>query len=138
MKVDWLTVGRDVLMILVLLFLMVAGLARLTGGLDLNAAFGAGFIAMTIGFLASGCLSPKARFSHLPFVAIGVWLLGSVLNAFTRGFPIEAVWQMGLQSVLPVLCSMLLGGALSLAIVKTPESAVLAGGSAGDSNSSQS
>jgi hypothetical protein len=90
MKVDWLTVTRDVL-----------------------------------------------RFSHLPFVAVGVWLLGTILNTITRGFPIEAVWQMGLRSVLPVLGSMLLGGALSLAIVKTPESGVSAGGSAGDSNSSQ-
>jgi hypothetical protein len=137
MKVDWLTVTRDVLLILVVLFLIVAGLAYAVGGLDLNAAFGAGFLAMTIGFLASGCLSPKARFSHLPFVAVGVWLLGTILNTITRGFPIEAVWQMGLRSVLPVLGSMLLGGALSLAIVKTPESGVSAGGSAGDSNSSQ-
>lgn len=137
MKVDWLTLGRDVLMILVLLFLLVVGLARATGGLDLNAAFGAGFVAMTIGFAVSGCLSPKARFKHLPFVAAGVWLLGTLLNTLTRGFPIEAVWQMGLQSVLPVFGSMLLGGALSLAIVKTPESGVPAGGSAGDSNSSQ-
>jgi hypothetical protein len=133
MKVDWLTLGRDVLLILVLLFLVVAGLARLTGGLDLNAAFGTGFLAMTIGFGISACLSPKARFSHLPFVAVGVWLLGTILNATTRGFPIETVWQMGLQSVLPVLGSMLLGGALSLAIVKTPASGV----PAGDSNSSQ-
>jgi len=137
MKVDWLTVARDVLLILVLLFLIVVGLARAVGGLDLNAAFWVSFLAMTIGFVVTGCLSPKARFSHLPFVAVGVWLLGTVLNAITRGFPIEAVWQMGLQSVLPVLGSMLMGGVLSLAIVKTPESGVPAGGSAGGSNSSE-
>ncbi len=133
MKVDWLTVGRDVLLILVLVFLLVTGLVRVMDGLDLNVAFGVVFLALTIGFGISGCLSPKARFSHLPVVAVGVWLVGTLLNATTRGFPIEIVWQMGLQSVLPVLGSMLLGGALSLAVVKTPA----AGVPAGDSNSSQ-
>jgi hypothetical protein len=137
MKLDWFKVVRDVLMVLVLLFVLVAGAARAMDGLPLNLAFGASFIAMTLGFALSGCLSPSSRLSHLLVVALGVWVIGTLLNLVTRGFPIEAVWRLGLQSSLPVAGSVLLGGALSLIVVKTPEGGAAVGGSQGDSSSPQ-
>jgi len=137
MRVDWLTVARDILGVLVLLFIVVMGGVYAAGGLSLNTAFGLGFVAMASGFCVSGCLSPSSRFKHLPAVALGVWAVGTLLNTITRGFPIEAVWQMGLQSSLPVAGAMLLGGAISLAIVRTPEPQAADAESPADSSSSQ-
>ena len=137
MKFNRRIVARDVLLVLVILFVAVQVAARAVGGLDLGAAVGVCFLALTAGFCLAGCLSPKARFSHLGAVAVGVWLLANLLNTITRGFPLESSWMLALGSLPPVAGAMLLGGAISLAVVRTPALEEPVQDSPADSSSSQ-
>ena len=137
MKFDRRIVARDVLLVLVILFVAFRAAVRALGGLDLAAAVATCFLALTAGFCLAGCLSPRARFSHLGAVAVGVWLLANLLNTITRGFPVESAWMLALGSLPPVAGSMLLGGALSLAVVRTPALEGPVRDSPGDSSSSQ-
>ena len=130
-------VARDVLLVLVILFVAVQVAARALGGLDLGTALAVCFLGLTAGFCLAGCLSPRERFSHLGAVAVGVWLLANLLNSITRGFPMESAWMLALGSLLPVAGAMLLGGAISLAVVRTPALEEPVQESPADSSSSQ-
>lgn len=136
MKIEWQAAARDALIILVLVFVGVQGTARFVEKLDVTIAVTACFVAMAAGFCLAGCLSPRTRFKHLPVVAVIVWLLGTVLNSVSRSFPVESWGKLAAGAVLPVAAAMLVGGALSLAIVRTPEDQP-AQESRGDSSSSQ-
>lgn len=130
-------VARDVLLVLVILSVAVQVAARAFQGLDLGSAVTVCFVGLAAGFCLVGCLSPKERFSHLGVVAVGVWLLANLLNSITRGFPVESTWMLALGSVLPVAGAALLGGAISLAVVRTPALEEPAPDSPGDSSSSK-
>ena len=120
MNVDWLRVARDVTMILLVLFALVVAAAMAVGGLRITGALVASFLALTAGFCVSGCLTPRGRFSHLAVVAVGVWLLGTVLNSSIRSIPTDSWAMLAVGALLPVAGAMLLGGAISLAIVPSP------------------
>jgi hypothetical protein len=137
MKVDWRTAARDVLLILVIVFVAVQGTVGLVEQVDLQIALTACFAAMVVGFCVAGCLTPRARFTHLSVVAVGVWLLGTLVNSFTRDVPVQSWAKLAAGALLPVAGAMLLGGAISMAIVRTPEAEQPAQESSGDSSSSQ-
>jgi hypothetical protein len=121
-RIDWFTVARDVLMILVLLFVVMAATVTVVEGISPAVFITIVFLCLAAGFCVVGCLKPEGRFAHLALVAVGVWVLGALLNAATRGFPLEVWWKLGAAAVLPLAGAMLLGGAVSMAIVPTPES----------------
>lgn len=137
MKVDWRIAARDVLLILVIVFVAVQGTAKVVEQIDAQAILTACFAAMVAGFCAAGCLTPRRRFTHLAVVSVGVWLLGTAMNSFTRDIPVESWAKLAAGALLPVAGAMLLGGAISLAIVRTPEAGQSAEESSGDSSSSQ-
>ena len=118
MKIDWFIVARDVLMILVLLFVVMAGTMS-TVPITFSTAATLVFLCLTLGFCIAGCLKREGRFAHLAIVAVGVWLLASVVNSATRGVPTGAWLQLALGAVVPVAGAMLVGGALSLVFVKS-------------------
>ena len=117
MQIDWKTVLRDVLIVLVL-----AGLGRFVAaallGEDQDTIGIIGAIAtlfMVAGFCASGCLVPVRRFRHMTIVALGVWLAGPIVR-----FGAELSIALWIVAALPIFAAMGIGGAISLAIVPTP------------------
>ena len=74
---------------------------------------------MTAGFCVSGCLAKRARFKHLTLVAVGVWLIGTIVSAISAG----GFFVSSLGDVALVVAAMLLGGLVSLAIVRPPPAA---------------
>jgi hypothetical protein len=71
---------------------------------------------MTVGFCVSGCLAKQSRFKHLALVAVGVWLIGTILRVISPG----ESFVLSLAALVQVFVAMLLGGLVSLAIVKPP------------------
>jgi hypothetical protein len=119
MKIGWRTVLRDALAVLLLGFL-----GALVGGAlggEENAGFQAPsvIVLMAAGFCVSGCLVKGARFKHLVFVAIGVWLIGTITSAISAG----GAFVLSLGSVAQIFAAMLLGWLISLAVVRPPPSA---------------
>jgi hypothetical protein len=69
-------------------------------------------VLLTIGFVLSGCRSPRGkRWPHLAWVALGIWLV-SFLNVLFLGV---SLGQWIGSAVLMVIC-MLIGGGLSMFI----------------------
>lgn len=119
MRLDWFLVARDVMMILVLLFAVMAGAVSAVE-MTFPAATTVAFLALTVGFCTAGCLSPQGRFAHLAAVATGVWLLASIVNSATRGVPVDSWATLALGALVPIVGAMLLGGLISLAFVRSP------------------
>jgi hypothetical protein len=119
MKIDWRSVLRDVLGVLLLWFL--GGLVGRAIGGEANGGFQAVsvIVLMTAGFCVSGCLAKRARFKHLALVAVGVWLISTIVAASSAGGPF--VWSLGDFAL--IVAAMLLGGLISLAIVRPPPAA---------------
>ena len=112
MKIDWLVVLRDVLMVVVLGTLGTLAVSVFLIGSAQWTQYLAVFALLTAGFAISGSLKGDGRFKHLPLVALGVWcvnMLDSALRAPER-LPATA------YALVIVLAAMLVGGVLSLAI----------------------
>jgi hypothetical protein len=123
LKIDWLTVLRDILMVVVLGALGTLGISVFLIGSAQWTQYLAVFALLTIGFAISGALKGAGRFKHLPIVALGVWcvnMLDSAVRAPER-LPVTAAF------IAVVFVAMLAGGALSLA-VKRPGAAPAARG----------
>ena len=116
MKIDWRVVLRDALGVLLLGFLggLVGG--ALGGDSSRGIQPTSVIVMMTAGFCVSGCLAKQARFKHLALVATGVWLIGTIVSAISAGG--SFVWSLGNLAL--IVAAMLLGGLISLAIVKPP------------------
>jgi len=119
MKIDWIIVLRDALGVLLLGFF-----GRLVGGSTGGEASEAPhavyvIVLMTAGFCVSGCLAKRARFKHLVLVAVGVWLVGTIVSAFSTG----GLHILSLGGIALIAAAMLLGGLISLVIVKPPPAA---------------
>jgi hypothetical protein len=71
-------------------------------------------VLMTVGFCVSGCLVKQARFKHLALVAVGVWLIGTILKLISPGGSLV----LSLAALTQIFVAMLLGGLVSLAIVR--------------------
>ena len=119
MKIDWRSVLRDALGVLLLGFL--GGLIgdAISGDASRGIRTVSTIVLMTAGFCLSGCLAKRARFKHLALVAVGVWLIGTIVSAISAGGSL--VWSLGDLAL--VLVAMLLGGLISLAIVRPPPAA---------------
>ncbi len=119
MKIEWRTVLRDALAVLLLGFLGALVGGALGGDANQGLQAPSVIVLMTAGFCVSGCLVKRARFQHLALVAISVWLIGRIARAISAGeislFPLNDLMQ--------IFVAMLLGGLISLAIVRRPPSA---------------
>jgi hypothetical protein len=119
MKIDWRIVLRDALGVLLLGFLggLIGGAFDGDSGRGVQTTLA--IVTMTAGFCVSGCLAKQARFKHLALVAVGVWLIGTIVGLFSgegRSL-VLSLSDLGL-----IAAAMLLGGLISLAIVKPPPS----------------
>jgi len=114
MKIDWRTVLRNALAVLLLVFLggWVGG--AIGGDADGAIRTVLAVVMMTAGFCVSGCLAKQARFKHLSLVAAAVWLIGTIANVISSG----GSFIVSLGDLVLVAVAMLLGGLISLAIVK--------------------
>jgi hypothetical protein len=119
MKTDWRAVLRDALAVLLAGFLGGVIGRKIGGESNLGILMLFVVILMTAGFCVSGCLAKQARFRHLTLVAAGVWLISTIARAVSTGGTF--VWSM--TDVGLIVAAMLLGGLVSLAIVKTPPAA---------------
>jgi hypothetical protein len=119
MKIDWRAVLRDALGVLLLGFLggLLGGV--LGGGASGGVQAVSVIVLMTAGFCVSGCLAKRARFKHLALVALGVCLIGTIVSPFSAGD--SSVWLPGIFA--QIMAAMLLGGLISLAIVRPPPAA---------------
>jgi hypothetical protein len=119
MKIDWRSVLRDALGVLLLGFLgeWVVGAVGddPSGGILAVSAV----VLMAAGFCVSGCLVKQARFKHLTLVAVGAWLIGTSVNAISQG----GSFVPSLRVLVLVVVAMLLGGLVSFAIVRPPPAA---------------
>jgi hypothetical protein len=120
-KLDWLKVVRDVLLVLVLSYVVVQLTALASGGLTLSTGVAAVFLALVAGFFFAARQQREGRFAHLAACATGVWLLGSLLNSATRGIPVEYWGKLALGALITVGAAALLGGALSRAVAPAAE-----------------
>jgi hypothetical protein len=116
MKIDWRSVLRDALAVLLLGFLGGFIGAAIGGDASKGMRTASVLVTMTAGFCVSGCLAKQARFKHLALVAVGVWLIGTIVGAISTGG--SFVWSLGDLAL--VLVAMLLGGLISCAIVRPP------------------
>ncbi|MBV8466817.1 MAG: hypothetical protein JO218_12810 [Burkholderiales bacterium] len=116
------TVIRDVIIVMALTFLsgFVIGFSISFAHLNVDQAKFMMMISISnivfsiVGYFISGCLTPQARWTHLTYVAIGVWL-ASLCNL---AFGVTVVqWLLGL----PVsFVAMAVGGSMSAIIVRAP------------------
>jgi hypothetical protein len=116
MKIDWRTVLRDALGVLLLGSLGGWAGGVLSGDPNGDVPTVSAVVLMTVGFCVSGCLAKQARFKHLALVAVGVWLIGTILRVISPG----ESFVLSLAALVQVFVAMLLGGLVSLAIVKPP------------------
>jgi hypothetical protein len=119
MKIEWRTVLRDALGVLLLGFLGALVGGALGGEANVSFQAPSAIVLMAAGFCVSGCLVKRARFKHLVLVAIGVWLIGTISSAISAGEPPV----LSLASVVQIFTAMLLGWLISLAVVRPPPSA---------------
>ena len=116
MKIDWRTVLREALGVLLLGFL--GGLVGGAIGGDSSPGIRpvVAIVLMSAGFCVSGCLARRARFKHLALVAACVWLIGTIVSTISAG----GSFVLSLSDIGLIAAAMLLGGVISLAIVRAP------------------
>jgi len=119
MKIDWRSVLRDALGVLLLGFLGGWAGAGLSGDPNGGVPTALAVVMMTVGFCVSGCLAKRARFKHLTLVAVGVWLIGTILKVISP----DGSFVLSLAALTQIFVAMLLGGLISLAIVRPPPAA---------------
>ncbi|MBW1687748.1 MAG: hypothetical protein JRS35_22150 [Deltaproteobacteria bacterium] len=119
MKIDWRSVLRDALAVLLLGFLGGWVGAAIGGDASRGIRIASTIVMMTAGFCLSGCLAKRARFKHLTLVAVGVWLIGTIVSAISA----DGSFVLSLSDIGWIAVAMLLGGLVSLAIVRPPPAA---------------
>ncbi len=116
MKIDWLVVLRDTLMVVVLASLGTLGISVFLLGSPMWTGYLAAMIMLIGGFTISGSLKGAGRFTHLSIVAVGVWVV-ALLNGWLREPErIPATVVVGLPII---FLAMLAGGLISLVIRKS-------------------
>lgn len=113
MKIDWFTLVRDILIVVVLGALGTLAVSVLVGGMSPLIQIAVVFVMLTAGFTLCGCLKGAGRFRHLSLVAVGAVAV-TLLDGLLRE-PARATSTLIVSSVV-VSVAMLVGGALSLAI----------------------
>jgi hypothetical protein len=116
MKIDWIAVARDAILVYLLRFL---------GGLVVSAVIGTGDEVaaarnwwdvglMAVGFCIVACVTRTHRFRHLVPVALAVWLLAGI-DLYRSGAGSIATW---LVYLVWTPLAMLVGGGASFLIVR--------------------
>jgi len=119
--VNWKHVARDVAIVWVVTLVggfVGAFIPALKQGVfadDVLRAGAVNLIFLPAAYCISGCLVKTNRFRHLSYVAFFAWLT-SVLNVFL-GY---ATWGMWISGIVAAYVFMLIGGAISLIIVRDP------------------
>jgi hypothetical protein len=111
-KIDWLTVLRDILMVVVLGALGTLGISMFLIGSAQWTQYLTVFVLLTIGFAISGALKGAGRFKHLPIVALGVWCVNMLDSAVREPERLPAT----ASAIAIVFVAMLTGGLVSFAI----------------------
>lgn len=117
MKIDWFVLVRDILIVTVLGGLGTLAISLFLVGSPAWTQLVAAFVMLTAGFAISGSLKGAGRFKHLPLVALGVWCV-NLLDTWRQGA--ENLLDAALQGAILIPVAMLIGGALSLAIRRSP------------------
>lgn len=117
MKIKWLRVVRDV--VIVTIFLAIGGfiIGSTAGIVTKQAMVVPSLLLGTLGFCLCGCLIVENRWKHLFIVALGVWLLNCLPQLPSLPFSVLA-WVL---NVAIIFVPMLIGGTLSLALARTPK-----------------
>lgn len=118
MKIKWLRVVRDVIIVTIMLVIggFVAGVAR--GGMPTRGAlFVSSLLLGTIGFCLCGCLTIENRWKHLLYVALGSWLVNCLPYLPTLPFSVLA-WVLNISII---FVPMVIGGATSSLLVRAPK-----------------
>lgn len=112
MKIEWIRVLRDVLMVVVLATLGTVGFGYLMVGQPVWTQYAAMLVILSAGFAVSGSLAGEGRFRHLAIVALGVWLV-NVVDSLQQP---ERLPANIIQGFIAVGFAMGVGWAISLAI----------------------
>lgn len=109
---------RDVIIVTVFLFIggFIVGFAT-QGMFTKESALVASLLLGTLGFCFCGCLAIENRWKHLFIVASGVWLVNMLWELLPKQFSMLA-WVL---SIFIIFIPMVIGGALSLILVKAPK-----------------
>lgn len=115
MKIRWLIVVRDVIIVTVFLGIsgFIVGFATQGDYTDISMAVSGAFLS-TLGFCLCGCLTIENRWKHLFIVAVGVWLINCSYQIPSLQFDVLA-WVL---NVAVIFIPMVIGGAFSLMLVK--------------------
>ena len=117
MKIKWLRVVRDV--VIVTIFLAIGGfIVGSTAGIVTKQVMVVPSLLLgTLGFCLCGCLTIENRWKHLFIVALGVWLLNCLSQVSSLPFSVLA-WVF---NVAIIFVPMLIGSTLSLALARAPK-----------------
>ena len=111
MKIDWLVVLRDVLLVASLGALGTILILALLGGAGPGIQFLLAFVMLSVGFTISGCLRGTGRMRHLSIVALGVLLVVLLDGVLRQPERVPGILVVG---TLTTLVAMLTGAGLSL------------------------
>jgi hypothetical protein len=114
LKINWFSVSRDILIVAVLGTFGTLAVTMVAGGLTDRSQLITAFVMLSAGFAISGSLAGADRFKQLPLVAVGAWAVRLVDGLIRQSEQIASITV----GILFMLVAMLVGGAISLAIVR--------------------
>ena len=116
MKIKWLRVVRDV--VIVTVFLVIGGfIVGSTGIVTKQLMAVSSLLLGTLGFCLCGCLTIENRWKHLFIVGLGVWLT-NCLPLLPSLLSNELTW---ILSVAIIFVPVVIGGAFSLGLARAPK-----------------
>jgi len=116
MKIKWLRVVRDA--VIVTVFLVIGGfIVGSTGIVTIQSLTVSSLFLGTLGFCLCGCLTIENRWKHLFILALGVWLINCLPQLPSLPFSVLA-WVLNVGIV---FVPMIIGGALSSGLARTPK-----------------
>ena len=118
MRIGWLRVVRDIIIVTIFFFVggFIVGFAT-QGMFTKEAVLVSTLLLGTLGFCLCGCLTIENRWRHLFIVASGVWLINMLWALLPKQFSV-LVWVL---SIFIIFVPMVIGGALSWILVKAPK-----------------
>lgn len=116
MKIKWLRVVRDVVIVTIILF--IGGIVAASGGIPTSKVemLLPSILMSIIGFCLCGCLTIENRWKHLFIVAVGVWLINCLPSL--PNLPVSLLAYVLNVSI--IFIPMIIGGAISVVLVKAP------------------
>jgi hypothetical protein len=121
MRIRWLRVLRDVIIVIVLRYVGAFIVALIQGMVTTESLFVSSLLLGTLGFCLCGCLTIENRWKHLFIVALGVWLIiFSYQLALLAFLPFNVLDNVlaWVRNIFSAFVPMVLGGYLSMVLVK--------------------